>query len=170
MDGQDAGRNEELRKKLQQLLKDVAEVEVELSRSERAIVGVPHYSVIESRAHDWGRLLSREIQVRQMRELCSESARTAKCPTCQRSCQIRDRAREVSSIDGPLELIEPCGYCPVCRRDFFPSAGNDGLWFSRIDAPVDLSNGRVRSSNTSLHRGCDNDGRCRRSTRFRQDD
>ena len=40
-----------LREKLERQLK----VEVELSRVEGAIVGIPHYSVVESRAHQLGR-------------------------------------------------------------------------------------------------------------------
>ena len=44
-------RSDALREKLERQLK----VEVELSRVEGAIVGIPHYSVVESRAHQLGR-------------------------------------------------------------------------------------------------------------------
>jgi hypothetical protein len=28
----------------------------------------------------------------------------------------------VSSLDGPIEIMEPKAHCPDCRRAFFPSA------------------------------------------------
>ena len=52
-------RQAALREKLDLLLREVAEVEVELSRAEGSIVGIPHYSVIESRAHELGWALTR---------------------------------------------------------------------------------------------------------------
>jgi hypothetical protein len=59
-------RREVLEEKLVRLLREAAEVVVELSRAEGAIVGIPHYSVIESRAHQLGRRLSRQVQERRM--------------------------------------------------------------------------------------------------------
>ena len=119
-------RREVLEEKLARLVREAAEVEVELSRSEGAIVGIPHYSVIESRAHELGRRLSCQVQERQMGETAAMSPRFAKCPTCGTLCALTDHKREITSIDGAFEIQEVKGHCPSCRRDFFPSAGDVG--------------------------------------------
>lgn len=116
-----------LEEKLKRLLREAAEVEVELSRAEGAIVGVPHYSVIESRAHELGRRLSCEVQQRQIGETAASAPRTAKCPECRTTCRLTERRRPMTSIDGGFEALELKGRCPVCRRDFFPSPGSAGL-------------------------------------------
>lgn len=116
-----------LRKKLDTLLKEVAEVEVQLSREEKAVVGIPHYSVIESRAHDLGQQLSREIQQQQMRETAAAAPRRGKCPGCATICQLHEKKRNMTSIDGVFEVLELNGHCPNCRRDFFPSPGDFGV-------------------------------------------
>jgi hypothetical protein len=53
-----------MKEKLDQLLREAAEVSVALDRADGTIVGVPHYSVIEARAHELGQELSRRIQTR----------------------------------------------------------------------------------------------------------
>ena len=35
---------------------------------------------------------------------------------------IDTRQRTVTSLDGPIEVLEQVAHCPVCRRDFFPAA------------------------------------------------
>jgi uncharacterized protein with PIN domain len=120
-------RQAALREKLDQLLREAAEVEVELSRAEGAIVGIPHYSVIESRAHDMGRRLSRTIQQRQMSETAAVASRMARCPECGSTAQLIETKRPMTSIDGVFQVQELKGHCPVCRRDFFPSSGDVGL-------------------------------------------
>lgn len=115
-------RETALRKKLEGLLKEAAAVEVELSRVDGTIVGVPHYSVIESRAHELGRQLSREVQQRQMGETAANAAAQAKCPGCGTLCDLEECKRPMTSIDGEFALQEVTGYCPSCRRAFFPSA------------------------------------------------
>jgi len=111
-----------LKEKLQRLLKESAEISVDLDRADGTIQGVPHYSVIERRAHELGQQLSREIQRRQMGEVAAAQAQRAKCPTCGTVCELHPEKRPVTSIDGSVELLELKGLCPVCRRDFFPSA------------------------------------------------
>jgi len=111
-----------LRKKLDVLLKEAAEVEVELSREEGAIKGIPHYSVIESRSHELGCQLSREVQQRQMGETAARSAAKMKCPKCGSLCELHEKKRPMTSIDGPFQIQELKGHCPSCRRDFFPSS------------------------------------------------
>ena len=64
-------RVDELQKKLTDLLTEAAEVSVALDRANGTIQGVPHYSVIELRAHDLGQQLSREIQQRHLTTMIS---------------------------------------------------------------------------------------------------
>jgi hypothetical protein len=120
-------RRKALKEKLAHLLTEAAEVEVKLSRAEGAVAGIPHYSVIESRAHELGRQLSRQVQQRQMGETAARAARRAKCPGCSTMCELTEHKRPMTSIDGRFELQELKGYCPACRRDFFPSPGDLGL-------------------------------------------
>jgi uncharacterized protein with PIN domain len=119
-------RQAALREKLERLLKDAAEVEVELSRASGAIVGIPHYSVIESRAHELGRQLSREVQQRQMSETAATTSSVARCPTCSTVCELDVKQRNITSIDGLLAIQEVKARCPSCRKDFFPSSRNIG--------------------------------------------
>ena len=44
------------------------------------------------------------------------------CPTCQRSCPVERRPREVVARAATVTLREPVAHCPACRRDFFPPA------------------------------------------------
>jgi len=116
-----------LEEKLARLLREAAEVEVELSRADGAIVGIPHYSVIESRAHELGRQLSRNVQQRQMGETAALAPRSATCPGCGTLCALSEMKRKITSIDGAFEVQELKGHCPSCRRDFFPSSGDVGV-------------------------------------------
>ncbi len=110
-----------LQKKLDDLLKEAAEVSVALDRANGTIRGVPHYSAIEARAHELGRQLSRQIQERQMAEIVACQAFKGSCPGCGRRCELTPRRRGVMSVDGVIELQELEGYCPSCRRSFFPA-------------------------------------------------
>jgi len=123
----DLARVEELRQRLEGLLREAANVEVELSRADGSIRGVPHYSVIEGRAHELGKQLSREVQQRQMNELAVSQAATAKCPACGTLCPLQFQPREVKSVDGPTRFQELLGDCPRCRRSFFPAPRGAGL-------------------------------------------
>jgi hypothetical protein len=122
MDGETAV----LKGKLDRLLKEAAEVSVALGRSQGTISGVPHYSVIEARAHELGQQLSREIQRRQMGELVAGRVAKAPCPRCGTRCELNPKKRTVNSIDGPVEMQELEGHCLVCRRAFFPRQGDLG--------------------------------------------
>jgi hypothetical protein len=116
-----------LKEKLDRLIREAAEVSVALDRAEGTIVGVPHYSVIEARAHELGQQLSRQIQTRQMGELATQASLVAKCPGCGTRCETVRKKRRVKSIDGPLTIEESVGRCPQCRRDFFPPQGDVGI-------------------------------------------
>jgi hypothetical protein len=116
-----------LRKKLDELLLQAAEISVALDQAEGTLVGIPHYSAIEARAHAIGQQLSREIQQRQMAQLTASTADFAKCPKCGTRCRLDREHRQVNSIDGTLRMEEPVGYCPKCRRGFFPPPGKAWL-------------------------------------------
>ena len=118
------GRSIALQYKLDQLLREAARVSVDLDRAKGTIVGVPHDSVIEARAHELGQQLSREIQARQMGVIASEQGRFAKCPECGTRCETVLRKRSVKSIDGSIAIEEPIAFSPTCRRGFFPPPGN----------------------------------------------
>jgi Zn finger protein HypA/HybF involved in hydrogenase expression len=121
------GESLQLEKKLASLLREAAEVSVALDRSNGTIQGVPHYSVIEGRAHELGRQLSRQIQQRQVAEIVAAQAATASCPGCGRRRHAIPTKRSVTSVDGDIELQELEGYCPSCRRAFFPAEGDIGV-------------------------------------------
>ena len=123
MDGTATG----LKEKLDQLLHQAAEVSVALDRAEGIIVGVPHYSVIELRAHELGQQLSRKAQELQMGVLAGGQDSTAKCPGCGARCETVRKKRSVTSIDGAVMIEEPVAHCPACRRDFFPPPGSARL-------------------------------------------
>ena len=109
-----------LQKKLDDLLREAAEVSVALDRTNGTIQGVPHYSVIETRAHELGQQFSRRIQERQMGEIVATQATRGTCPGCGRQRELIPTKRQVTSIDGAVELQEPQGYCSSCRKAFFP--------------------------------------------------
>ena len=121
------GTNESLREKLDGLLKQAAEVSVALDRGNGTIQGVPHYSVIEQRAHQLGRQLSCRIQAEHMTELAAAQHPVGHCPACNMRCHLEPDDRTVSSIDGQVGLRELKGYCPRCRKSFFPAADNAGV-------------------------------------------
>lgn len=113
-----------LQKKLADLLREAAEVSVALDRANGTIQGVPHYSVIEGRAHELGQQLSRQIQQRQMAEMVAAQMTKASCPGCGARRELTATERAVTSVDGDVTLQELKGYCPACRRTFFPDAGD----------------------------------------------
>jgi uncharacterized protein with PIN domain len=117
----------ELEEKLAGLLKDAAEVSVALDRLNGTIQGVPHYSVIELRAHELGRQLSRQIQQRHMASVVGHQVGWARCPACGKESELEPAERQIASIDGTLSLPELKGYCRKCRRSFFPPEGAAGL-------------------------------------------
>jgi len=121
------GDTSRLRKKLDDLLREAAEVSVALDRADGTIQGVPHYSVIEGRAHELGQQLSRQIQQRQMAEIVAALVPKASCPGCGRRCELIPAKRPVTSVDGGIVLQELEGYCPNCRKAFFPAAGDAGI-------------------------------------------
>ena len=115
-----------LKEELDRLLHQAAEVSVALDRADGTIVGIPHYSVIEARAHELGQQLSRLIQARQMGQFAAHAADFVACPECGTRCRLDGKERRITSIDGPLTVAEPVGHCPRCRRGFFPLPSGAG--------------------------------------------
>ncbi len=54
----------------------------------------------------------------QAQALPAESA----CPACSQPCPVHQEPRPLIGPGGSLTYREPVCHCPVCRRDFFPSA------------------------------------------------
>ena len=46
------------------------------------------------------------------------------CPQCQAGCSVGFESRTIQGRLGPATIREPVCHCPVCDRDFFPSAGS----------------------------------------------
>jgi hypothetical protein len=121
------GRVEDLRAKLEQLLNQAAGVAAELHSAEAGGSGIPHFNEIEAAAHQVGRDVSCRIQSRRAHEVAAEAALQAACPDCGELCRLDLKPRKLSSTDGPVEVLEPCGQCDRCRRSFFPSTEATGL-------------------------------------------
>ena len=111
-----------LPKKFQNLLGELGEVAAAMGREDWEPGTVPHYLQIELAAHEVGRQVSRVIQQNQLAELTNQQGKQAACPNCGQQCSLHSTKREIQSIDGPVEQVEPQAHCPLCRRDFFPSA------------------------------------------------
>lgn len=112
--------------KKKELLTQLAELAVEEQVEQGVFLETPHYSIIERQAVTLGRQLSRQAQERGAREVAANCAPQADCPSCQSSCQVETKTRDVTSLDGPVQLTEAVAHCRQCRRSFFPSARGVG--------------------------------------------
>ena len=112
--------------KKQQLLRELAELAIEEQVETGVFLETPHYSIIEAQAATLGRELSRAAQERAAREVAACCETQVACPTCQSACPVEPSKRQVTSIDGPVELTETICHCRLCRRSFFPPASGDG--------------------------------------------
>lgn len=115
------GESERLRERLNRLLVEAAEVSAALQKAEHGD-GVPvRYREIELAAHGRGQELSCLIQRQRIRELAAEADPHAACPQCGTRCRVSQHKRQLTSIDGPVEVLEPRAHCDRCQRSFFPS-------------------------------------------------
>jgi len=121
----DAGRQSREERK-QELLRQLAELEIEELTEQGVFLGTPHYGVLERAASSLGRELSREAQQRAVGEVRAECPEEAVCPTCQATCRVETTSRDVTSIDGLVTLEEAVAHCKTCRRSFFPSTCRTG--------------------------------------------
>lgn len=111
----------DLDRKLADLLKQAAEVATQIQAQQQG-PGTPHYDEIEIPAHAVGQQLSRMIQSIRAGDVAAGERPEVNCPDCGKSCRVKTNAREVHSMDGPIELAETVAHCRRCRRSFFPSA------------------------------------------------
>lgn len=115
-----------LKEKLDHFLKEATRVAVEIQALEQG-GQVPHFDQIEMPAHELGQRFSRAIQEERAREVALQELGRVYCPDCKKQCRVEIEPREVTSIDGPIELTEPVAHCRRCRRSFFPSANPNGV-------------------------------------------
>jgi len=106
----------------QRLLQRLTELLVEEQREAGVYTRVPHYSRLEQAAHALGQEVSRLGQQRAVAEVAAECAPAAACPSCGEQHEVHLEKRMITSVDGPVEVVEPVAYCRPCRRSFFPSA------------------------------------------------
>jgi hypothetical protein len=80
------------------------------------------FADIERTAHAVGQRLAAQITAEALANAAQEQAEFAACPKCQNSTRVTRKNREVRTLDGPIDYLEPAAHCVACRRDFFPSA------------------------------------------------
>jgi hypothetical protein len=71
------------------------------------------------------------------------------CPTCGRLCTVAATERPIHATGGVVQLHEPKGYCPTCRRDFFPSASGVETGRARLQ-PGDAVSHHVRGGGSEI--------------------
>lgn len=123
MDAREAARKQEM----ERLTARLAELMVEQQRAEGVFETTPHFSVLEEAGHAMGQRVSRAIQEQSVRETVAQSMATGSCPTCHLECPLEQKQRTLQGREGPVEVLETCGYCRRCRRSFFPSTHGDGI-------------------------------------------
>jgi len=106
----------------QQLLRQLVDLMVQEQRERGVYKSVPRYSQLEQEAHGLAEEVSRLAQERAAGEIAAASPKTAACPTCGEHHEVQFKKRTVTSIDGPVEIVEAVAHCRPCRRSFFPSA------------------------------------------------
>jgi len=82
------------------------------------------FAEIEEFGHEVGRMMARALDEKLARHHGTYFQGAAACPGCRTSCPVVENpdARAIQTTDGDVSLREPIGHCPVCNRDFFPSA------------------------------------------------
>jgi len=122
----DAARQAREAKK-RELLRELAELQVEEMAEAGTFDTTPHFSVIERATSQLGREVLRQTRERAAREVAAGCPPQSACPTCGAICEVATQQRTVTGMDGPIELTESVAHCRRCRRSFFPSA--DGVGF-----------------------------------------
>lgn len=82
------------------------------------------FAEIEDFGHEVGRMVARAVEERLATQHAERFQGEAACPVCQKLCEIQPdpATRPFQTTDGEMPLHEPVCHCPVCDRDFFPSA------------------------------------------------
>lgn len=119
-------KQQELEARLTEILKHAADIASQIQQHEQG-PGTPHYDQIESAAHDAGQRFSRLIQQDRIGQVSAAHATQTACPECRNKCPVESNSRQVTSVDGPVELTESVAFCSRCRRSFFPSTNRVGV-------------------------------------------
>ena len=85
------------------------------------------FTALESAGHRLGRAVAQMTTERLSLARAERLTEPQGCPSCQQRSPLVHRARELETVDGPIEFREPVCQCSACRRDFFPSASGVGL-------------------------------------------
>lgn len=82
------------------------------------------FAQIEEFGHEVGKLVARTLDEKLTQQHAAHFQGTAPCPGCSTMCPVEENpnTRDIQTADGDVPLHEPLGHCPVCNRDFFPSA------------------------------------------------
>jgi hypothetical protein len=82
------------------------------------------FAEIEEFGHEVGRMLGRAVDQQLTRQHAEQFLHASPCPTCQTVCHPKPTLaeRKVQTSDGVVPVHEPVCHCPICNRDFFPSA------------------------------------------------
>ena len=82
------------------------------------------FAEIEEFGHQVGRMLARALDEKLTNQHAIHFQGTVACPCCSTECPVAENAdpRPLQTTDGEVPLREPRCHCPVCDRDFFPSA------------------------------------------------
>jgi hypothetical protein len=82
------------------------------------------FAQIEEFGHEVGRMLARALDEQLTNQHAAHFQGEAPCPCCRTMCPVAKApsTRKFQTTDGSVPLSEPICHCPVCDRDFFPSA------------------------------------------------
>ena len=82
------------------------------------------FAEIEEFGHEVGKIVARALDEKLTNQHAAHFEGTAACPCCGATCPVAENpsTRDVQTTDGDVPLREPICHCPVCNRDFFPSA------------------------------------------------
>lgn len=105
------------------------------------------FTELESAGHQLGRAVAQITTERLAFARAERMTQPQACPTCSRACPVSQQERDLTTVDGPLNLLEPVAHCPACRRDFFPSACGVGIGSAELQSAGDRQD-RLRQRGT----------------------
>ncbi|MGI9455455.1 MAG: hypothetical protein ACR2NU_02785 [Aeoliella sp.] len=82
------------------------------------------FAQIEAFGHQAGRMLARAIDEHATEDHSEHFRGARQCPLCETHTgeEPQRKGRALQTVDGDVTLDELACHCPVCDRDFFPSA------------------------------------------------
>ncbi len=86
------------------------------------------FAQIERFGHQAGRMVARAVDVELAQRHASHFHDAQPCPACDEKRPLKESPHPLlmQTEDGAVTLHEPTCNCPICRRDFFPSADSVG--------------------------------------------